>query len=78
MITIIASLFTAWFLKIFGFFGVVSAGMMQLFGIEIDVLGYYSLFAFTALLRIIFARPVAQTYDFGDNVKNKFKGAYKK
>ena len=53
MLPIALSLFTGWFLGLFGFKGVVIAGMAQIFGISINVLGYYFLFAIIGVLNWI-------------------------
>lgn len=42
---IISGLLVGWILGLFGFKGVAIAGMAQLFGIKLTVLGYYFMFA---------------------------------
>ena len=53
MVGIIGALFSGWILGLFGFKGVVIAGMAQLFGITINVLGYYFLFAMMGALKSV-------------------------
>ena len=76
---IVGALLLGWFLGLFGFKGVVMAGMLQLFGIKISVLTYYFIFAclgvFTWVVRGIsrlFRKPKAVELDI--NAKN-FKEA---
>ena len=53
MLGIITGLFTGWVLGLFGFQGVVIAGMSQLFGITINALGYYFMFAMMGVIKSI-------------------------
>lgn len=76
MLGILGGLFTGWFLGLFGFKSVVIAGMAQLFGITINALGYYSLFAMLGALRSLImtakSKPAELNFDFKD-LKNKNK-----
>ena len=53
MVSIIGALFGGWILSLFGFKGVVVAGMAQLFGITINTLGYYFMFAMLGALKSV-------------------------
>lgn len=54
MLAIAWSLLGGWVLSLFGFQGVVIAGMLQVFGVTINALGYYFLFGmFGALRRLV-------------------------
>lgn len=59
---IIGGLLMGWILGLFGFKGVVIAGMAQLFHMHIDVIGYYFIFALLGfvgyLIRLIKSRQV--------------------
>ena len=50
---IVGSLLGGWILSLFGFDGVVIAGMLQVFGLTIDSLGYYFLFASAGVLKSV-------------------------
>lgn len=53
MFTIIGGLLGGWILGLFGFKAVVIAGMAQVFGVTINVLGYYFLFAMMGALKSV-------------------------
>jgi hypothetical protein len=53
MLTIVGSLLAGWILKLFGFSAVVTAGMAQVFGVTINTLGYYFLFAMIGALKSV-------------------------
>lgn len=55
MVAIGISLLWGWILGLFGFKAVIITGMAQVFGVSIDVLGYYFLFAILGLVRVIIA-----------------------
>lgn len=51
MLAIAWSLLGGWILSLFGFKGVVIAGMAQVFGVTLNTLGYYFLFGMFGALR---------------------------
>jgi hypothetical protein len=53
MLPIVGSLLVGWFLKLFGFNAVVTAGMAQIFGVTISSLGYYFLFSVLGALKSV-------------------------
>lgn len=53
MLTIAGSLLAGWILKLFGFNILVTAGMAQVFGVTINTLGYYFLFAMLGAFRSV-------------------------
>ena len=57
MLAIVWSLIIGWFLKLFGFNVVMTALMSQVFGVTINVYGYYGLFALYGMLIKIFHKP---------------------
>jgi len=62
-----AGLLSGWIMGLFGFKGVVIAGMAQLFGITLNTLGYYFLFAMIGLINgfiFKFKRGGEQTIKF--------------
>lgn len=81
---IIGSLFLGWFLGLFGFKGVVIAGMLQLFGIKISVLTYYFIFAGLGVvawlingISRLFRKPKTVTSDDLQKAVKEFKDAWK-
>lgn len=54
MLSIAWSLLGGWVLGLFGFKAVVTAGMLQIFGVTINTLGYYFLFGTFGALRRLF------------------------
>lgn len=80
MFGIIGGLFGGWVLGLFGFKGVVIAGMAQLFGITINTLGYYFMFASMGALKSVIwstkVNPYAKNKPLNlnldlDEIKNK-------
>lgn len=74
---IIGGLFLGWFLGLFGFKGVMIAGMAQLFGVQLTVLGYYFMFAmmgfiFRLVQMIFFRKSQEQVTVAWNDVTNKF------
>lgn len=53
---IVSGLLLGWFLGLFGFKGVAIAGMAQLFGVKLTVLGYYFIFAILGAIHSIISR----------------------
>lgn len=72
---IVGSLLAGWILKLFGFNAVVTAGMLQIFGVTIDTLGYYFLFASLGAMRSVantFGKGIEFNWDW-NKVKAKAK-----
>lgn len=75
----IGGLFIGWVMGLFGFKGVVIAGMAQLFGVTITSLGYYFIFAmiglFTDFIRLIRGRSTVEI-KMNDKFNEVFKNAF--
>ena len=74
MLSIIGGLFGGWVLGLFGFKGVVIAGMAQLFGITINTLGYYFMFAMMGAIKSIIMTAKSKPSEFNlnfDDLKKK-------
>ena len=67
MFGIISGLLSGWILGLFGFQGVVIAGMAQVFGVTINALGYYFMFAMFGVVKSIIMtiknKPVKINFD---------------
>ena len=53
MLSIVGSLLGGWILSLFGFKGLVVAGMSQLFGVTIGSAGYYTMFGLLGMARSV-------------------------
>lgn len=74
-----ASLLGGWIMGLFGFKGVVIAGMAQLFGITLNTLGYYFLFAMIGLINsFIFKFKRGIKFDFKEYFDKDSKDNKKK
>jgi len=72
MFSIAFSLLGGWILSLFGFQGVVIAGMAQLFGVALNTLGYYFLFGGLGAIKslvILAKRPLIKTGEKKDSIK---------
>lgn len=70
IIRIPIALFTAWFLSLFGFDGVVQQGMFELFKLDISTTGYYFIFGAIAMIKTFFIRYTPTTTTKQQGVKN--------
>lgn len=72
---IVGGLLVGWILSLFGFKAVVVAGMAQLFGVSINGLGYYFIFALLGVITMIIDRLIPKrtaNIDLND-LKKKLK-----
>ena len=51
MTSILLSLLCGWFLKLFAFHTLIIGGMLELFSIEITIVGYYAIFGIIGMIR---------------------------